>query len=407
MPFQFAKLYEAVARASQPCELPEGWGWLTPAADCLQLEDPSATFESLAAEFPEAELVGSRIAGRLGPVLTVNVHFAMSAGGFVVLRDLRGDPFELVIAGDCLSGNVPSLEMLHDKATQAALDRTNRRRMYVTFDPNDTMLLRSLRVAVAPGARLINLNHFGLKSLASLVAAADEWHDAGNPAASLELVLVAGSVSELTAEVPASLTEAARHIHGGEAHAGLRFPGIHVWHPTPNDLDGLDYLRRLESSEAAGDFFRQRCQPRHRLSDFLTPGPPPAKKFDPAQGYLRQLAEKPPAKRDLLGINYLLSTPKPKPAGPSYEKIIDQFLVQPFVARAMETNDPEQRALDLQLAITVKLLLLPMPAIVEAVRQARDDLMDPEGALLSPELFKQFMALQEQLTELISKRRKF
>lgn len=216
MPTQYASIYDRLVEASSRYVLPPAWSWLPADEACRQLDNAPDVFHELAARFPAEDLLASGVARQTGTELVINPRLAADDPGFIVLRNHSGDSFDIVTADGCLYGGVPALRMHRDKKTKDALQASDEAVMYVAFSMPDTILLRSLGVAVAPAALLGTLNLPGLQRLLRLVGGSargtipkasvrlttDEPNERFSEMGVFQLILLACSMTSLTAAIP-------------------------------------------------------------------------------------------------------------------------------------------------------------------------------------------------------------
>lgn len=218
----------------------------------------------------------------------------------------------------------------------------------------------------------------------------------------LPFVLVAGTLTSLSRDIPAALLPVARHLFAAEQHLGFAWRGIRVWHPARRELDAIRFGALFRSENALWDFLWRFDAAKHCLSDFTRPGPPPKRKPDVAGIYLSGLKEPPPEAPDPFGLNCVQRKPKTK--GPTYKSVVDDHFVRPIVERALRSRQPEERAIDASLAMTTSAVHEMMPAVFDSLRGCGERLGQADGALLPPEAFGQLMALVEKQIKLVRER---
>ena len=217
MPTEYAPLYSRLAELAAAYVLPAAWSWLPVDVDCRQLVDDVGAWEQLSQQFPAEDLQNSGVASRANGQLVINPRLVGDESGFIVLRNAEGEPFDVVTGAGCLYGQIPALRMHLDRTTKQALSGVNRSFMYGTFSMLDTVLLRSLGVAVTPVARMETLDLPCLNRLLGLVGGTAEgdipkaqvalpWDEPDDPVAGrtgrmqvrpagFRLVLLAGSLA--------------------------------------------------------------------------------------------------------------------------------------------------------------------------------------------------------------------
>lgn len=246
MPTQYAPIYDAVAQLGNAYVLPPEWTWLTMAPDCLLLGDAAAALARLTQQFPPGDLLASGVARQAEGDLVINPVLTAEDPGFIVLRKNDGTAFDIMTARRCVSGTPPVLKALHDRVVARGIAVSPSHLLYATFSMVDTVLLRSLGVAVATAAHLQSLHLRHLQRLLMLVGGSahgdvpkqevelstDEEEDRptghmGQPSdrpAKFVLAIVAGSISVMTADIPAALQATARHLWPTR-NATWGFPG--------------------------------------------------------------------------------------------------------------------------------------------------------------------------------------
>ena len=185
---------------------------------------------------------------------------------FIVLRNDCGEPIDIVTSHGCLSGAVPVLQTIADAATNTLLNSWGARELFVTFSIPDCVILRSLGLPAAPGVLLDALTCSGLRQLLALVKGV-------NGSRSLDLLIVAASLGEITNTIPSALPQTTRHLELSARCLGFDWVGVHVWHPDDHDIETLRHLVHLEASRELQHFLAidDACQP---IDRFLGPGPP-------------------------------------------------------------------------------------------------------------------------------------
>ncbi len=188
---------------------------------------------------------------------------------------------------------VPVLTIVHDRVAQQGIAASPRKPLFATFSMADTVLLRSLGVAAAPAAHLHALDLMHLQRLLMLVGGVSNGdvskqavqlpHDeentrrgsrTGRPdeeSAKFSLILVAASISAMTAAIPATLHDVARHLADAERHLGFAtWQRIRVWHPTPTEPRGsCEFSARFCATEVLRQYFLVQAG-KHPLKAFGT-----------------------------------------------------------------------------------------------------------------------------------------
>ena len=267
MPTQYAPIYDAIAVFGSPYVLPPNWSRVQVNPDCRLLGDPAAALAQLVERFPAEDLLASGVTRQGDGGLVLNPLLTAEEPGLVVLRKPNRTAFDVMTATGCVSGAPPVLKVLHDRVCKQDIMASANRLLYGTFSMADTVLLRSLGVAVAPAAQLQSLHLGQLQRLLMLVGGiaredvpkqdvrlpTDEPEDRltnhgggpDDPPATFRLALVAGSISALTAKIPSQLRAVARHLADAERHLKFSWQGIQIWYPTRQVLANLRYRRRL------------------------------------------------------------------------------------------------------------------------------------------------------------------
>jgi hypothetical protein len=420
MPIQYAPIYDAISMFGGAYVLPPDWSWLQVDADCRLLGDPVAAWTSLTEQFPAEDLLASGVAVRTDGGLVINPVLTPDDPGFIVLRKANGVAFDIATAAGCVSGSPPILKMLHDRVTKRSIAASSRRLLYATFSMVDTVLLRCLRVAVTPAVRLQSLHLRHLQRLLTLVGGSatgdipkqdvtlpnDEEEDhltshAGRPEgepAKFSLAIVAGSISALTADVPAALRPVAHHLASAERHLGFSWPGIQVWHPTPQDLHNLQYRQRLRSAAALRRFLVMHPG-KYSLHAFEQPGPPVTPTPTLGETYFALLKRQQARQKDPL--NFADIVHDPQAARQPYDTFVDQHFVRPLVEMALASADPEERVLYMEMAGLSRLHHRVMPAIFDMQGRSAREIQDNEGQFLPREAFRQLDHLSGRLQKLI------
>jgi hypothetical protein len=388
--------------------------------DCRLLDDPVAALAQLRERFPAEQLLASGVARQAEADLVMSPLLSAEDRGFVVLRTLNGAAFDIMTAAGCVSGAPPVLKVLHDRIFKQGAIRSPHRLLYATLSMVDTVLLRSLGVAAASAAQLQSLSLGQLQRLLVLVGGSargdipkqdvqlptDEPEDRrtnhmGSPddePAEFQLALLAGSVSAMTAEVPPGLAAVARHLANAERHIGFSWDGIRVWHPTPQILANLRYRRRLRSLAALRQFFA-RHPAQYPLQAFERAGPPVMPTPTPAETYFKLLEQQQSRRTDPYNFKDILHDPQT--ARQPYDTFVDQHFVRPLIDRAMESPDPEDRALYMEMAGLARLHHRIMPAIFDLQCRSAKEVRENEGQILPKEAFRQLDYLDGRLQKLI------
>ncbi|MFH1267445.1 MAG: hypothetical protein ABIK89_17110 [Planctomycetota bacterium] len=374
MPASFAPIYARLAELGEPYALPKAWSSVKVDPNCRQLADAAAAFRSLEEAFSAEDLETSGVAQQVDGQLVPSPRLAAGEAGFVVLRNDEGEPFDVATAQGCLYGGPPPLRMHLDRTTKEALKAAGGPSkcgvMYGCFSMADTVLVRSLGLAAVPAAGLDPLSLVGLQRLLWLVGgratrdvakvqvrlcrdepgdpATDTAVKPQNAPPAFFLLLVAGSLARLTADVPEALAPVARGLTAATVHLGFEWQGISVWHPTADELATIDYRRKILAAKAVRRFVLNR-QTAFPLKAFLEPGPP--KVQTPAKPSL--------ARMYLDQLDRLNRDPRDPGADPEedrrrYEELVDRLFVRPLLDRALETKDLDDRALSTHAAMLAR-----------------------------------------------------
>lgn len=421
MPTQYAPIYDRLVEASSIYALPEAWQWLRVNRNCRQLNDAAEVFRDLTGRFPAEDLLESGVAQERDGDLVINPALAADEPGFIVLRDDSGHAFDVATAGGCLYGRVPALTMHNDSDTGKVLQTSENSVMYAAFSMADTILLRSLGVAVAPAVLLETLNLARLQRLLHLVdgeacgdvpktvvhLSTDEPEQrridysgrlAGGGDA-FELVLLACSMTALAADIPESLSRVARHLANAERYLKFSWSGISVWYATQSELANMQYRRCLRSADALRRYLLTN-RANYPLKSFQRPGPPTIKVPTPAETYftlMKNAMKKPQPDRG----DFLFPREDPQEARRNYQRFVDEQFVQPFVEQALRSSDPEDRALFIQMAVASRLFHGVMPATYDVLAQSAEDMHRNGGSFLPPEVLKQLESLGGQFPKLV------
>jgi hypothetical protein len=413
---ELAVANDLLAEFGSLCELPAKWSWLEPDSDCLRLADPGAALQSLIAEFPREALVAARVAVE-DPEGNLQLNRALVTDGepFIVLWHYVGRAcWDVVTAEGCLAGAFPVLQMTSDEKVYRAVQGSSDKSIYGCFSLVDLRILRSLGVAAVLATKLGKLSGSGLDRLLRLVGGRAEpkalrrlslplrdndLNDSSSNPWAVRLVLVAASLTRATAEIPGDLINAALHLAGAERHLGLHFPQVQVWYPTSQELDCLEYCRRVHLPEALRDFFHDKEREYHPLAAFQEGRPPAlptsADRYHGLLNELRRVAQEPYAE------DYQQT--KRRTARVSFHGFVERHFVRPAVEQAMKTDDPQERILLVQLADDTRQYYRIMAAIAEDPSQGREE---GEGnlaarACLAPEIAGPLEVLRERIRKTI------
>ena len=389
MPTQFARVYDAIAEFGSLYALPPDWSSLEVDSDCRLLGDPVAAFARLTEQFAAAHLVGSGIARQSAGGLEINPLLAAEDGGFIVLRKANGTAFDVVTAAGCVSGAVPVLTIVHDRVAQQGIAASPRKPLFATFSMVDTVLLRSLGVAAAPAAHLQTLDLMHLQRLLMLVGGVsngdvskqavqlpDDEEDTcrgsrtrrpDEESAKFSLILVAASISAMTAAIPATLHDVARHLADAERHLGFAWQRIRVWHPTPQNLEDLQFRRDFCATEVLRQYFLVQAG-KHPLKAFERPGPPVIPTPTLGQRYFDLLKKQQARDKDPFKFADIIENPQASQQ--MYDEFVDKHFVRPVVEKALQCQDPEERTLCMEIAALARLHHRMLPALFDLLRRA-------------------------------------
>ena len=135
------------------------------------------------------------------------------------------------------------------------------------------------------------------------------------------------------------------------------------------------------------------------LHAFEQSGPPVISTPTLGETYFSLLQQQQARQIDPCNFNDIVQNPQA--VRQPYDAFVDKHFIQPLVDRALESRDPEDRALYMEMAGLSRLHHRLMPAILDLQCRSAKEIRDNDGQFLPREAFRQFDCLNGRLQKMI------
>jgi hypothetical protein len=239
-----------ITRACAPVPLPAPLARLPAGRQALRLaSEPEELFRQLQARYSAELLIESRVAERIADGAELRLHPALAADHmFLPLwKHDNGEPFDLLIAGGCLSARrLPITAVIHEQATRRQL---RDRPLLLCSDLIDAGIFRALGMPATTTAGLTTLSQRQLSVLTRIFGwkrgLLNENHDqfeTTNRVRLSKLVLVGWQPHCWSAEAPSELAQLAAFLKQLRLELQIGLPEVLVWRPPCETLDSLCFV---------------------------------------------------------------------------------------------------------------------------------------------------------------------
>lgn len=404
-------VYEQLLAACPPARLPEAWQFVAPHPDARMLEEtPPCLIARLRQDYSEQELLDAGVLLRQQDRLRLHPHLVTDDHYVTTVRNPFGRVCSLLTSKGGLGRLPPLFCVAEDESIRGGLRDTDEC-LYATGSMADYVLLRSLGLPAAPAKGLERLSRRGLEHLLCLVGG---WADppisprrlqtgeidvnlsgrVGNPGSGeFSLVLLGYDLASGRPVVPAQVRAVARHLAAAEKSLGICWDGLYVWWPTDEELQSLDYRRRLKDAALVREFFRD-PESLFPVSEFGRPDALPAREKPFAAVFDELVA----AIRDCHYGRLQLSDERLQQRLTEYHRWVDDMTFAPLVNFAIDCGDPRVRALRMQQAHLTRILQRLMPEVCAAMT---DDTGMVKGGVRPDSMFQAIEPYLDALIRLV------
>ena len=364
-------ILERLAALSEPYVFAPPWDFVEPDNACRRLMcDADEVVHTLQDEFALEQLTESHVLeSDAEGTIALNPRLCTHEAGFVILRNGEGIAFEALTDEGCLNSSAAScLAIRGDATTRLQVEKCHSQACGVD-SLCDLMLLRSLGVASIPARDLGKLSRTSLGLLADFRWHANATTGGDHVVENPRIEILAGSLSSATSGVSEHLCQVARRVGGAKKHLKMNFPGLSVWWPSVEELDGLCYFRELRDPAAMRNFLRQEHET-YEIEEFMIRNQPPVRR------HLRENLCS--CTDDLLQTqrNTQLGTQSAKEqrrVKRKYDETLEREVIRPLIEEAMAATNPKICALELMFANMSREMLSLMPEVHAFLAKERTD----------------------------------